>query len=375
MMDDSTFLILSLSLLLFNYLFLNVNMSSLHGFYRDRLSRLYLFRVKPGGEVEANDSQKLSELNQPGSVAPYHIINTTLNMQGDAVESARGRAADFFFFSKHFCGGPHTGYCATKELEGIDRHLNLGTAMAISAAAAAPNMGSTTKKSLVFILTVLNFRLGYWLPSPREVNKSKRGWRDLFRFRAGVRRLLDEAMGRLRADTKLVNVSDGGHLENLAIYELLRRRCALIVAIDGEEDEKLTFKGLVTLMRIARIDLGVEIRMNLDQLKWTEKGVTKAHYSVGEIDYGSDGTGYLVYIKSSVCGKESAYVSRYRADNPNFPHESTADQFFDEIQFEAYRALGVHVGSEVAEGFESCLKGVLELRSQPSPEAAKRPLP
>lgn len=49
----------------------------------------------------------------------------------------------------------------------------------------------------------------------------------------------------------------------------------------------------------------------------------------------------------SVTGDEDPFVHKYRADNPAFPHESTADQFFDEVQFEAYRSLGNHVGDEI----------------------------
>jgi hypothetical protein len=358
LMPDSTFLILAVFLLVFNYLYLNVNMSSLHGFYRDRLSKLYLFRVSASGEVEQNDEQKLSDLNQAGSHAPYHIINTTLNMQGDVVESARGRSSDFFFFSKHFCGGPHAWYCDTADLERMDPRIDLGTAMAISAAAAAPNMGSTTKKSLVFILTMLNFRLGYWVPNPLFVKDLKAKPRIPWTYRPGVLRLFSEATGSLTADTPMVNVSDGGHLENLAVYELLRRRCRVIVAIDGEADPELHFHGLVTLMRIAKIDLGVTITVDLDRLTWNEDRLAGAHYGVGEIDYGADGRGHLIYVKSTVDGDENPYIRKYRADHPDFPHETTADQFFDEIQFEAYRALGDHIGSMVTEGFETVLEGM-----------------
>jgi Patatin-like phospholipase len=343
---DDIFLVLAILIWLFNLVFFDVNKSSLHSFYRDRLSRLYLFRKKPDGTPEPNDEQKLSELNAKGSVAPYHIINTTLNLQGEEVVSVRGRSSDFFMFSKHFCGGNHTGYCPTTDMERWDPHVDLGTAMAISAAAAAPNMGSTTKKSMAFILTMLNFRLGYWLPHPNFVNEHKR----LARFRPlrpGTPSLLREALGMLNARGRMVNVSDGGHLENLAIYELLRRRCKLIVAIDGEADPELTFHGLVTLVRIVKIDLGIDIDIQLDDLEWREDRTTSKHFAIGTIDYGKDGKGTFVYVKSSFCDDENLTVQKYRDDHPDFPHETTADQFFDEIQFEAYRELGAHVGEDV----------------------------
>ena len=350
LLGDWLFVALAGLLLVFNYLFLDVNQSSLHGFYRDRLSRLYLIRRRKDGSVEPNDDQKLTTLNQPGSVAPYHIINTTLNLQGVTVESSRGRQSDFFFFTKRFCGGPHTGYCRTEDMEQWDDHVNLGTAMAISAAAAAPNMGSTTVKPLVFVLTMLNLRLGYWLPNPKYVRRG-RSRPSFLSLRPRSLYLLREAMGALDADHALVNVSDGGHLENLAIYELLRRRCKVIIAVDGEADPNLTFNGLVTLMRLAKIDLGVDINIDLHALKLNPERFSTAHYAVGTIDYGvEDGepqTGHLIYVKSSMTNDEDPFIKKYRADHPTYPHETTADQFFDEVQFEAYRALGNHVGDRL----------------------------
>jgi len=42
-------------------------------------------------------------------------------------------------------------------------------------------------------------------------------------------------------------------------------------------------------------------------------------------------------------GDEPEPVLNYKANNAAFPHESTGDQFFDDAQFESYRALGVHI--------------------------------
>lgn len=342
LMDDSIFIGLTLALFFLNYYFINVNQSSLHGFYRDRLSKLYLISrvLNQNGNVIHRDDLKLSELNADKTSAPYHIINTTLNLQGDNQESQRGRDSDLFFFSKLYCGGSHTGYCDTKKMEASDRHLNLGTAMAISAAAAAPNMGSTTAKSLIFILTLLNLRLGYWIPNPRFVAKGKYISNPWGRF------LWREAMGKLTATSSLVNVSDGGHLENMALYELLRRRCKTIVCIDGEADQQHTFSGLITLIRIARIDLGIEIVIDLEDLR-LEETLCKKHFVEGKIIYGKGAEhGTLIYVKSSFteASSENPFLRKYRAEHPSFPHQSTADQFFDERQFEAYRALGESVG-------------------------------
>ena len=333
----------AIALFIYTRYFLDVNASSIHSFYRDRLSCAYLFQVDPNGEVQANDSLKITELRTGGVKAPYHLINATLNLQKSKDPNLRGRDADFFLFSKHYTGSLRTGFCETRAIEQKDRHLDLGTAIAISGAAAAPNAGTKTVQPLVAILTLLNIRLGYWLPNPREIKQSS-----LFTFwRVGPKYLVKEMLSKIDADGMFVNISDGGHIENLAIYELLRRRCKFIIAGDAEADKKMTFEGLAKLMRYARIDMAIDIDIKLDDLFKNADGLSRKHWALGRIDYGNGETGYLLYIKSSMTGDENEYIHEYRQESPDFPHDSTGDQFFDEAQFEVYRALGYHIADEL----------------------------
>ena len=147
--------------------------------------------------------------------------------------------------------------------------------------------------------------------------------------------------------SRYLNLSDGGHVENLALYELLRRRCKFIIAIDGEADPDRTFHGLMTLVRLASIDLGVTIEPDLEELRKDESGNSRSHFLLCRIDYGQGREGLLLYVKSSMTGNESEFLQKYRAEHTTFPHESTADQLFDEAQFEAYRSLGEHVGQDL----------------------------
>jgi hypothetical protein len=333
--------------LLVYWLLVDINLTAAHSFYRDRLSKAYLFRVTRSGVVEHFDQQKLSELNTEGSVAPYHLINVALNLQGSKDPSLRGRNTDFFIFSKRFTGSLRTGFLATKEVEGYDGNLNLGTAMAVSGAAAAPNMGVTTMKSLVFVMTLLNIRLGYWLPNPQRAKGASWLTRLALRRGPGPKYVLKESLGRLNLDGQFVNLSDGAHIENLGVYELLRRRCTFIISVDGESDPNMRFGGLVKLLLYARIDMGIEVDIDLDPLRKDEQGVSSRHWVLGTIRYADGKTGHLLYIKSSITGDEYEYVREYRERNPEFPHESTADQFFDETRFEAYRALGYHIGDQL----------------------------
>jgi hypothetical protein len=152
-----------------------------------------------------------------------------------------------------------------------------------------------------------------------------------------------------------VYISDGGHFENLGIYELARRRCRLIVACDSEEDHDFTFGGLGNAIRKCRIDLGVDIDIDLRPLlDRDESDRTSAHVLRGSIDY-HDGKepGVLLYLKSSLTKPalhpEPADVLEYAMRGNAFPHQSTADQFFDESQFESYRRLGMHIGEDAIE--------------------------
>ena len=336
------FYLLGFLLFISNFFVLDVNITASHGFYRDRLSKAYIFKQKKDGSIISNDEQKMTELSMDGTSAPYHLINTSLNLPGSDDPKLRGRNADFFTITKLYSGSEHTGYCLTEKIEYLNNHFNLGTAMAISAAAAAPNMGAMTMKQLVFIMTLLNIRLGYWTPNPRKINAAG----ELVKWRwpnVGPRYLLREAFGNLNAKKSHVNLSDGGHIENLAVYQLLKRRCKLIIAVDAEADEDFVFDGLVTLIRLAEIDMGITIDIDLNQIRNRENGRSQSHWVLGIINYSKNEIGHLLYLKSSLTGDENEYIRAYHQKNPTFPDQTTADQFFDETQFECYRSLGEHI--------------------------------
>jgi len=224
--------------------------------------------------------------------------------------------------------------------------------MAISGAAASPNAGETTIKPLVFIMTLLNVRMGYWLPNPRVASDASWLARLGLRRGPGPKYVLKESLGHLDAKGRYINVSDGAHIENLGIFELLRRRCKYIIAVDGERDCEMQFGGLVKLLLYARIDLGIEIDIGFEPLRKNEQGFSSKHWVLGTIRYADGETGSLLYIKASMTGDEYEYIRNYQSENPIFPHESTADQFFSEARFEAYRGLGYHIGDQLFSNIE-----------------------
>ena len=322
---------------------LNINYASPHAFYRDRLARTYLIRPAEGGKsVRQLDPQKLSEMNK-SEKAPYHLINCAVNIPNSKDPDLRGRNTDFFVFSKYYCGGPMAGFHPTTDWERMDSHLDLGTAMAISGAAAAPHMGTLTSARYTFLLALLNVRLGYWLRNPTPSSN-------------GIKRFLPpvawyyfflELSGGMSEKTAYLNLSDGGHIENLGIYELLRRRCKFVIAVDGEADPNRSFGGLLTLTQLAKIDLGVTIEPDLTDMRTDSEGFGHSHFGLSRIDYPDGNHGLLLYIKSSLTGNESEFLKKYRAENPDFPHQSTSKQLFSETQFEAYRVLGEHIAQDL----------------------------
>jgi uncharacterized short protein YbdD (DUF466 family) len=212
-------------------------------------------------------------------------------------------------------------------------------------------------------MTLLNLRLGYWLPNPVFINRER--WRDKLRLGNAKPELIwKESLGLLNTEGSHINISDGGHIENLGIYPLLKRKCKFIVAVDGEADPNCTFEGLVTLMRYARIDLGIEITIDLDKLRKNKRGFSEEHWSLGKIAYSDGEVGQLLYIKISVTGDEPEYVRSYRSSHPEFPHQSTTNQFFTEDQFEAYRALGEHCCEGMLAGVED-IGGFASFREKP----------
>ena len=385
------YLVTAIELFLLSLL-LAPNANSLHRLYRDRLSKAFLFdpttiegrragtRSKRESillssvaatellkyqnfELAPLDRFKLSEISCADT--PFHLINTALNIEGSKYANRRGRNADFFVFSPKFIGSSATQYVKTQELEDEVKELDLATAMAVSGAAASANMGAHSIKPLTPTLAILNVRLGYWVTNPRQLARDGSP-SSVFASVLDQFYFLQELLGLMRETSTRIFLTDGGHIENLGIYELLRRRCQLIIAVDAEADPEMSFRSLVALQRYARIDLGVLI-----DLPWAEiRDATRAaseeiaksgglppnaaphgpHCAVGEISYPQGRNGILIYVKSSITGDENDYIVDYKRRFPSYPHETTADQLFSEEQFEVYRALGFHAVTEVFSG-------------------------
>jgi hypothetical protein len=298
----------------------------------------------------ANREQPAQEFPYDG---PYPIFGTALNLVRGKELAWQNRKASSFIFTPLFCGYDYyldpdqpvkrnyvrSAYRPTEDYarKGGPR---LGTAVAISGAAASPNMGFHTNAALAFLMTVFNVRLGAWFANPRH----RTLWWRRSSPALGLLYLLRELFPRTSDDMHYVYLSDGGHFENLGLYELIRRQCRFIVVGDGSCDEKMTFQDLGMAIEKCRRDFGVEIGIKLEKLVLNDKLRASAHFAIGTIDYGDPKSpGYLLYIKPSLVGDETADVIAYCNQHAHFPHDTTANQFFTESQFESYRALGQHI--------------------------------
>ncbi len=406
----------------------DINEFSMHRYYRNRLVRCYLgaSNTRRAGQsftgFDPNDDLQLALVSKRAAEAdgwryPYPIINSALNLVRKGNLAWQDRKAAAFFFSPLYCGfevpdwedrrasgagGPASPGQARRRLGGFrpthdygspgaplksllrvilglrpaidkkidekkdevpDGGIGLGTAFAISGAAASPNMGFRTTPALSFLMTVFNVRLGWWLGNP-----SRDGWK-----RPGptlaLKCLFSELFGLTTIDSKFVYLSDGGHFENLGLYELVRRRCRYVVLCDVGQDQDIWFADLGNAIRKcytdfgARVEIGVNpIRREVHPYTQEESEFNGSHFTLGTIHYpDQDGApvapGKLLYIKSSVTGDEPTDVLHYFSEHKDFPHESTADQWFDESQFESYRALGRHIGLGLLEKTEDQLRG------------------
>lgn len=280
----------------------------------------------------------------------FPVINTALNLVGGNDLAWQQRKAEAFALTPLHAGAVSVGYrrsiwqLPNGELKYFagDTGISIGTAMTISGAAANPSMGYHSSPAVTFLLTMFNARLGTWLGNPARDQASRRGPRWM------LPRIVAEAFGRTNRTSPYVNLSDGGHFENLGVYEMIRRRCQFILSIDAGQDGDYAFEDLANAINKARVDFGVSIEFAGKPAMHARKDGPSARTALATIRYGADEQGYLLYVKPAISTKEPVDVTTYAEKAVKFPHEPTSNQFFTERQFESYRMLGWDALDEVA---------------------------
>jgi hypothetical protein len=394
------FLAILLVALLFLGRRIQVNRFSLNGLYRNRLARAFLGGARlrrdpdPFTGFDAADNVRMHKLaTGPGAVL-YPVINVALNVTASEKLAWQERKAEPFVFTPRYSGSgmlkppewppegaavdlndPPGAYVASDVYGGNEPDLamagcgiSLATAVSISGAAASPNMGYHTSPATAFLMTLFNVRLGAWLPNPAQGEKMG----DAIRASGpsnSLLAILRELGGATDDRGRDIYLSDGGHFENLGLYEMVRRRCRYIVVSDAGADPECAFADLGGAVRKVKIDFDVDIRF--DDLRISSRGrdvEPQRAFALGTIEYperrwfGHEPespearkarTGRLLYIKPSYFGQLPVDVRSYAEVSKTFPHESTADQFFSESQFESYRHLGHFFTSALAGDFDA----------------------
>jgi hypothetical protein len=350
----------------------DVNQFSLHCAYRNRIVRCYLGATNPWRKpqmftgFDEKDNIFLHWLLLLG--APFHILNCTLNVVKGKELALQARKARSFAFTPLYSGfdypddqqpsDPRAGTPISAEAKvpaagrtkttasayRLTKHCSwnslypgarLGTVMAISGAAVSPNMGHYSTGPMSFLLTVFGARLGWWLGNPRH----KEDWESGYP-RSSWRALMNELTGNTNDDGAEVYLSDGGHFDNLGVYELVRRRCRLIISVDAGADPDHVCGDLASVVEKCRVDFRTEIKIDVSHVGRN----ALRPFSRGDIYYPGDTpekpSGTLIYLKPCLIPNLPQDILAYARQHATFPHQSTADQFFNESQFESYRMLG-----------------------------------
>jgi hypothetical protein len=397
---------------------IDINEFSMNAFYRDRLARCYAgasnpnrqpnrftgFDVRDGSlRVAQLLPKKWGDLEEAKSGAyqgPFPIFCTALNLTTGRDLAYQERKAASFAITPLFsgystgwtdgtdCSMQYNGFVPTIRHVKAPKGMTVASAVAISGAAASPNMGFHSSTAMAFLMTIFNVRLGWWIRNPRRQAPDAPN--------VGLWQLIKELTGSTNDTSPFVYLSDGGHFENMGLYELLRRRCRSIIVCDAEADGSLRFEGIGMAIRKARVDFGIEVEVTralgqqgpklnankgdavaIDVVRQTiavrqaEQSANTSspdkehpsgaegllefkhfpgnlfHAIEGEIRYPEDGPNdkpaQLLYIKSTLTGDEPADIINYHRTHASFPFDTTLNQFFTESQFESYRRLGEHI--------------------------------
>lgn len=357
---------------------------SLHPFYRERLAGTFAVRrvARDGGQIAvpypSTERTALSRYGRRTPGFPEVIFAAAANLTGEG-RTPPGLNCVSYTMSADWVGGPDVGWVRTGRLEAVvpkrfKRDLTVQGAVAISGAAFASAMGRSARWFQV-LLAVSGARLGAWLPNPSFVlaapsERADTGW--AYPRMPAARRLpylWREVFGLHSHSDRLLHVTDGGHYDNLGLVELLRRRCKVIYSVDASVDEPPTATTLAQALTLAQQELGV--RVELDEPWQAEPGsgqplapanplsalnprLAANPVITGTIHYPPESnlpeggrTGKLIVAKALLWRDLPYPVLSYAAHNPEFPHDSTGDQFFDDGKFTAYTELGRSLGELV----------------------------
>ena len=356
----------------------------LHPFYRRRLASAFAVRrahMPDGGTgalaYEIEEPSTLSTYGERPDGFPQVIFVGAAALSGQS-RTPPGRRSAAFTMSADYVGGPDLGWVRTSTLEetckpALRRDVTVQAAMAVSGAAIASAMGRHAA-AVQRLLALSNVRLGTWLPNPAflaALGRPSASWRTP--RLPNARRLpyqLREIIGAYPAEGRMLLCTDGGHWENLGLVELLRHRCRTVYCIDASGDAPPFATTLAEAITLAYEELGVRITLRdptglvpgsaaplspPEVLERLNARLSRTAVAMADIEYpeafaATPGErpsrhGTLIVAKALLTPDMPYELLTYALKETAFPRQSTGDQFFDHAQFDAYRALGFHIGT------------------------------
>lgn len=364
----------------------DVNRFSLTWIARNRLARTYLGSARPERRenvftrFDPADNSRVADLARrvgPRNVL-YPVVNATLNVS--PTDDIAGGLAPFVF-SPRYSGSAMLApeeaaagagayvrsalYAHETEIVLGGSGITLATAMAISGASGDRKSGYHPSPLTALLMTLFSVRLGAWLPNPARARTLGGGIRQAAPSNP-VRALLGGLVGPASDRERDIFLSDGGHFENLGLYEMIRRRCRYIVVCDAGADPDCGFADLGNAVRRVKVDFDVDVHFEELRIFARDAGEDpKFAFALGTVDYPemryrgenletpearAARTGRLLYIKPSYFGTLPVDLRAYGAENPAFPHEATDDRFVTESQFESYHRLGLYLATNLGGG-------------------------
>ncbi len=390
--------------------------TSLHPYYRERLSTAYLVRRTSDDTADDYDYAMPMPYSRWGASpdsGPQLVTVASANaFDPEFIPPDRGCVP--FVFDPRLTGIvgdlslPDGGLEPTAAYETRadyrQRDVTVAGAVAISGAAFAPLTGRENARTrpMRLLFAVVNARLGVWLPNPywgtasssaafarRCAERAERRrpgtprtlveraaglWAYLMSVadKPGAYRLLKEAVGRTSLYDRRLYVTDGGHYDNLGLVEALRRRPRRIIVIDASNDPEDTFNAVGSAIATARMDLGVRVELDPRPLQRHAGPRVERGWTKGRAVY-PDGTEIeVLLVKALLTGALSWDVEAYTFTHGDFPRRSTGDQLYGEFDFEAYRALGHTLTADMVDHLVG--RGLLEATA-PADEAPAGPEP
>jgi Ca2+/Na+ antiporter len=282
---------------------------------------------------------EISILKEGGAAGPLHIFNCCLHSTESNDPDTRERGGCNFFITKLHCGSKETGAYSTKTwrmLGGRSPHLDVWRLAAISGA-AIDGHGVRQSPLMNALLSFGNIGLGQWVINPSSKCSMRKG-------APGLILNFFAALGARSGNGTWIRLSDGGHFENLGIYELVRRRCAEIIVVDAGHDPNFDFVDMARAATLCFNDFGAEI--DIPCLKpGKANGGGKCVYE-GVVAYADGSKAALTYIKLTVGSSHPLRLRLRSSFDKNFPHEPTRNQQVTRDFIDAYFYAGMHAAQE-----------------------------